>query len=127
MTRLTLVYFLIAASILTVVHVISNEFFLYWRFWWLDMPVHVLGGVVAGLGLFVVRDLRLVRSYQQVKLWQVLLLVLILSLFWEVYENLIGRTVLATARFDTFLDLLMGQVGGAIAYFVAQTDSIEGS
>ena len=48
-----LLLFGLASIILAVTHIISLELFLYWRYWWLDLPMHILGGSVVALGMWV--------------------------------------------------------------------------
>lgn len=120
MLQLTTVLFLIAGSMLAVLHIISLKLFLYWRFFWLDIPMHALGGTVVALGLFTFYDLRLVRSKRWLKPVSVVLFVLGVALLWEVYELLIGVPIESNYLFDTGLDIIMGLTGGALGAFVGQ-------
>ena len=85
MLKLPTIFFLIAGSILAVIHVISLELFLYWKYLWLDIPMHALGGAVVALGLFTLHDLW--PRYPKRLLYPipVLLLVLLVAMGWEVY------------------------------------------
>lgn len=36
---------------LALVHYLSFEFFLYWKYLWLDIPVHILGTITVAFGI----------------------------------------------------------------------------
>ena len=112
------VLFLIAASVLAVVHFLSLELYLYWRYLWLDMPMHVLGGAVVALGVFVAYDLSASLPQRWLRIIPVMSAVLIVALSWEVYEVAIGIPIDAEYVRDTLLDLCMGILGGLIGFVV---------
>ncbi len=119
------ILFIVAGSILAVSHYFSIEFYLYWRYLWLDIPMHFLGGVAAGLGLFVLRDLRLVGtkgflSDRWLKLDAVFLYLLSVTVIWEVFEILAGTPKSSNYALDTVLDIAMGLTGGLFAYWLAK-------
>lgn len=118
MLKLPTILFLIAASILAVIHVVSLELFLYWKHQWLDIPVHALGGAVVALFFFTLHNL--LPKYPARLLYPipVLLLVLLVSLAWEVYELLIGIPIEDNYEVDTIVDLIMGMLGGIMGYTV---------
>ncbi|MEM9336432.1 MAG: hypothetical protein AAGA35_01080 [Patescibacteria group bacterium] len=125
MIQLATIYFLIAGSILAVVHIIALELFLYWHFLWLDIPVHLLGGCVAGLGLYVLRDLRIIPALYCFKLWQILGFVIIVAGLWELFELfIVGREIEENFIQDTIIDLIMGFLGGWIAYYVGESSKL---
>lgn len=109
----TFILFAIAATTLALLHILALEFFLYWTYLWLDIPMHLLGGAVVSLGLLV--------CFPRVKLWLVLLFVLCVGCGWEVFEWVTGILYTETAPFaDTALDLVMDLVGGAVGYGLAK-------
>jgi len=118
MLKLPTVFFLIAFSFLAVVHVVALQLFLYWHYWWFDLPMHFIGGAVVALGLFTLYDLRLVIPERYLALIPVLLLVLLIAMVWEVYELFIGVPIEGDYVSDTLIDLVMGLSGGALGYFV---------
>ena len=109
---------LIASSVLALIHIISLELFLYWRFFWLDVPIHALGGAVAALGVFALYDLGFPASKRYLKLIPVLAFVLIVAFMWEIYELKIGIIIEDDYEIDTIIDLGMGLLGGFIGYIV---------
>lgn len=123
MLQLPTLYFLLSSSILAITHVLALELFLYWRYWWLDIPVHFLGGIVAGLGLYVLRDLRVLDRSFSISLIKVLACVFVVAVAWEVFEYSIGYPVIEFFWSDTLIDLAMGLLGGLVAYTVASSSS----
>jgi hypothetical protein len=120
MLQLTTIFFLIASSILAVVHLISLEFYLYWRFLWLDVPVHVLGGAVVALGVLSLYDLRVPLPKRWRSFAPVVFFVIIIALLWEWYEIAIGIPVEVSHELDTAIDLLAGICGGVLGYIVGK-------
>ena len=113
--------FLLSGAILAVLHFLSIELHLYWRYPWLDLPIHALGGATVALGLLSVHDLfpRVSRSFFTFK--SVLIFVLLAALIWEVFEVSIGITF-EPGRYviDTLSDIVIGLAGGAVGYFVGK-------
>ena len=123
MPTLPVVFFLISASVLAMIHIISLELFLYWQHLWLDIPVHMLGGATIALGIFAIHDL--IPKFPSRLLYPipVLLLVLVASLAWEVFEIKAGVPIEANFKVDTMIDLIMDMLGGVIGYVVAYSIS----
>ena len=121
MLQLTTVIFLISLSLLAVLHVISLKLFLYWRFWWLDIPMHLFGGAIVALGVYTLYDLRLFVPKRYLQLLPLLLIVFAVSLSWEVYELFIGIPIEDSFVPDTITDLSMGLIGGAIGYSIGKS------
>jgi glycopeptide antibiotics resistance protein len=114
--------FLVALSTLLIVHVLATNFYLYWKYGWLDMSVHVLGGTTIALGFFLLPLFNIRISKRFFTLLAVLLSVLVRGLFWEVYEYQFARTVQIGEQgfwIDTVTDLCMDTLGGFIGYSVA--------
>ena len=118
MVRINTVFFLIASSILLVVHLLATKLYLYWLFSWIDIPVHFLGGSVVALGVFSAYDLRLPLPKRWLSFVPVFLFVLMIALAWEVYEIEIGIRIDANYVTDTLTDIFMGMFGGAVGYVV---------
>lgn len=123
MLKLPTIFFLIAGSILVVIHILSLELFLYWKYPALDIPMHALGGAVIALLFFTLHDL--IPRYPSRLLYPipVLLLVLLVSLVWEVYELQIGIPIEEDFEIDTITDLIMGMLGGVMGYVVGYSVS----
>lgn len=115
----TTLIFLIAALVLAVTHYFSLELYLYWRYLWLDMPMHLLGGAVVALGYLSLRDFIPRLPSRWFRPIIVVGFVFLIAVLWELFEQIIGvefdhdRYVI-----DTLSDLIMGLLGGTIGYFV---------
>ena len=114
--------FLLSGVSLAVLHYLSLEFYLYWRYLWLDIPMHALGGSVVALGFLSLKDMypRWPRKYLSV--WWTVTFVVFAALVWEVFEIAIGvefepdRYVM-----DTISDLVVGIFGGLVGYYVGSS------
>jgi len=118
MMKLPTLFFIIALMLLMSVHVIALRLFLYWQIWWLDIPMHILGGVVISVGIFALHDMRLWIKKRHLSYIPVLLLVCVAALSWEVYELCVGTAIEENYLMDTITDLAMGLVGGTIGYTI---------
>lgn len=109
-------YWLIAAMVLAAglaaLHIYALDTYLYWRFVWLDVPVHFLGGLT--LSMLVIG---LIRNFHP-KTFVLVMAGVIAG--WEVFELLIQTQREANFAFDTALDLLMGALGAVVAYALAR-------
>lgn len=112
-------FFLLTAIVLASTHYLSLEFFLYWRYLWLDIPMHALGGLTAALGFLSIRDFipKLPPSWS--RLLPTLVFTLLVALVWEAFEVLAGIMLDPNYAADTALDLFMGLLGGLVGYAVA--------
>ena len=121
MPKTNTLLFLVALSILALVHIVSLELFLYWRYLWLDVPVHVLCGIVVVLGAYTFNELKLPWSHFLVtNFWNTLTFVVTIMLAWEIFEVWAGIPILDNYIFDTTLDLISGFTGGLIGYLLAK-------
>lgn len=119
MLQLTTVLFLISFSLLAVIHYLAMKLYLYWQFLWFDLPMHFFGGAIVALGVFAMRDLRIVpRSW--LSAWFVILVVVLVAVAWEVFEFYAGVVGVTKDMYvqDTAIDLVLGIVGGYVGYFV---------
>jgi len=117
MLQLTTILFLIAFSMLAAIHYLALQLFFYWRFTWFDIPMHLFGGAVVALGVFTLRDLRLIpNTFLTVKM--VLLFVFITAGVWELFELYAGVPIDEAYYPDTTLDVIMGMLGGYLGYIV---------
>ncbi len=120
MIKLNTVFTLAAASVLAVVHVLSLQFFLYWHYLWLDIPMHALGGAVVALAIFVPYDFGAPLPKRWLQPLSVLLMVLLVALSWEVYEIMIGIPFGEDYAADTVSDLAAALLGGIVGFIVAK-------
>ncbi len=108
----------ISALYLLILFLISRFIFepthLYYEIKWLDIPMHVLGGIgVASLGYGIV-------SYagKNPTFWRIFIFYTIVAIAWELYEY--SRDLLNDQPWngwlDTTSDFLNGAIGAIIAY-----------
>lgn len=86
--------------------------YLYWRYVWLDVPMHLLGGLT--IGVFLVPLIGNFKPHLYV------LGFVAIAVGWEVFEYMLVARREANFVFDTALDLLMDAVGGTLAYVAAR-------
>lgn len=121
MLQQTTIIFIIAASVLAVLHNISLQLFLYWRYAWLDIPMHVLGGAVVTLGWFTLYDFRVLKSTYWQRFLIIISIVFLVAFGWELYEYCMLSTLPSDYYLDTVTDITMGLIGGSIGYIVSLT------
>ena len=93
------------------------EYFLYWRIWWLDIPMHFFGGMWAGLcGLWLIT-----RRGNSPSLILCLAFALFVGIAWEVFEYSEGITASHFSYlFDTAKDIVMDLLGAALGWVLAK-------
>lgn len=86
--------------------------FLYWRYPWFDVPMHLLGGVVVAVTLVAVLP----------RLQKLAFLAALAAVFvgWEVFEYAFGIPRESNYVFDTALDLLNDSIGASMVYLFAR-------
>lgn len=110
-------FFLSALMTLALVHILALKFFLYWKYTWLDIPVHVLGGVCVALGFSILPYLRINLPSRYATFFAYMTFVLLVGLAWEVFEIMSGMNSIDEYFLsDTLLDLSMDLCGGWLGY-----------
>lgn len=101
-------------------HYLFEPMYLYHELIWLDIPMHILGGL--GVGTLVISLLKLAGI--QVSLAQVILLYLVVAFSWELYEYARGAMVYdALYKYlDSVKDIVMGGVGVYVGYKLISTN-----
>lgn len=89
--------------------------YLYYEIWWLDIPMHILGG--AGIYFFVYSIFSYKNKNTSFK--KVIFYTIVICLIWEMYEYLRGANMYLDLSdyLDSVKDLINGIIGGAIAFF----------
>lgn len=88
--------------------------YLYYEIWWLDIPMHVMGGfgIAALAGAFF--------TYRGIKVsyWKLFIAYLIAAVTWEMYEYVYNAMSFGglSEWFDTMKDIIDGWIGMSIAY-----------
>jgi hypothetical protein len=111
---LLLLIFILAVGVATLDRT-GHFLSLYWSLWWFDILMHFLGGLLIGLAsawayVFVFKKgtRGLIRA--------TLLSVLIVGIFWELYEVYIGIQVTHEPYvWDTSVDIILDLIGAYLA------------
>ncbi|KKW25050.1 MAG: hypothetical protein UY67_C0001G0052 [Candidatus Kaiserbacteria bacterium GW2011_GWA2_52_12] len=87
---------------------------LFFRLWWFDIPMHLLGGVWAGYAVIWV----LQRKGWGVSLVHAVVGAFAIGVAWELFEYFwdMPRSPFMSYPLDTAKDLLMDILGGVVAY-----------
>ena len=115
-------------SLLTILIVIIFHFFAlkndwYWRVRWIDIPAHIIGGFgVALLAVWVAlkfKHINNICNYKLKSFFIILISVLSVGIFWEIFELLFRFTHFGHANYwkEFIIDVANGLIGGVIAYF----------
>lgn len=114
-----LTFFFTALILLAVVHIVALELYLYWKFPWFDVPMHLLGGVAVALGYSILCT-RFSPRFQTLS-WYIIS-VLFIGIGWECFEYVAGISLVREESFllDTALDLCMDTLGGILGYGIVQ-------
>lgn len=121
MLQLTTIFFVIALSVLAGLHYLALEFFLYWHYTWLDIPMHLLGGIVAALAVFTLYDFKICIPRRLLHVFPVWLLSLVVILAWEVFKLYAGKEIDEDFVIDTIVDVVVGSLGSIIGFFIAKS------
>ena len=103
---------------ISVLHILASKFYWYTSIWWLDMPMHFLGGL--WLGLFFI-FISFKKEFNRKLIFEILLGVLLVGICWEIFEIL---TLKYPFNFlDNISDVLLDLAGGtfSIFYFLKKT------
>ncbi len=116
---LTLFFLLSTVLLMGITDFAARTFSLYWQYPWLDIPMHLLGGVAVVLAIFSLAELLTSFPERYVTLVPILTVVLIVGLLWEFVEIQIGIPLLeADFEVDMISDLSMDVAGGILGYIV---------
>lgn len=112
----------LAVTLLFTVHMIASLEALYFKIWWLDIPMHLWGGVCVALAALASYQLY-PRTVDQLSLWiGVILVVLVIGSVWELYEVALNN-LYNIDRFDLLdmvSDLINDTLGALAALFVSK-------
>ena len=97
---------------------LADKFYWYNSIWYFDIIMHFLGGVWVGLFFIYVFSRRSLDNL----IFKVVLSVLLIGIFWEIFEfyvnNVVGRTPFNVV--DTLFDIIFDFFGGllSVLYFL---------
>jgi|TARA_Y100000310_G_scaffold345866_1_gene471915 hypothetical protein len=108
-----------ALTLVALAHHVANIFYLYWTLPWIDLPIHMLGGVWVGLTslwFFYFSPYKQGTLNKKSVFITAFVAILIVSVSWEVFEILIGVQIGDSYFYLAGLDLIGGFIGAGIAY-----------
>ncbi|HYF12727.1 MAG TPA: hypothetical protein VD928_00280 [Candidatus Paceibacterota bacterium] len=102
------------ALVTAVLYIYGKENSLFWYYWWYDIPMHILGGLVIG---FWIAAIAAQRSFPIRKTFLLTLIAVIcIGVAWEIYEYTFDLIPdVANYPLDTVADLCNDVLGAAIA------------
>lgn len=114
--------FFCALTTIAIVHAVALEQYLYWKYFWFDIPMHLFGGITCALGYSILPFLRItIKERYQTVLWYILFTVSI-GILWEVFEVVTHISIVEPGFIqDTLTDLLMDMLGAGIGYGIVQS------
>ena len=113
--RITLLFSVLV--MIALVHVASLEFYLYWRYLWLDMPMHVLGGIAVALGFSALPFFGIHLKQKFTTCVWYIVVVFVVGILWEVFEIFAGISIHEPGFVvDTVIDLVLDIVGACVGY-----------
>lgn len=118
-----LTFFFSALTTLALVHALAQEFFLYWKYLWFDIPMHMLGGVCVALGYALLPFFRVTLPPRYTSRMAYLVVVLMVGIAWESFEYAAGISIVSASDdfiLDTTFDLIMDLFGGLIGYGIVK-------
>jgi hypothetical protein len=123
---MTLAKIAIGPLLVLAIHLMADVFGWYEKIFWLDMPMHFIGGMAIAMSSFYFLKYAEVSSKQVgIKLLTLLLILALTALAaiaWEILEfgmDRIFSTTLQPSVYDTMKDLAFGLIGGAVVGIVA--------
>lgn len=118
------------AIFIIAIDTLANKMSWYWIFKWLDIPMHILGGILAGyFGLWLYSLAIWYKSKYKIsivdlvnkskRIWPAIISAIIVGIVWEVIEYYFGLSGLNEIhRTDTLFDLVNDTFGGFLAFLV---------
>ncbi len=98
-------------------HVLAEFFELYWRYEWLDIPMHIFGGILLMLIIGSLITMRIL-PYRFFETWRLPLVLALVLGGWELFGIMRYSGLKSGFWFDTSLDLLCGTVGLALGHSI---------
>ena len=107
---------------LAMIHIVALKFFLYWKYFWLDIPMHIFGGITCALGFVICLSRNKLTTAWYTSLWGYLSFTFFIGIAWELFEVTSGFSIIDEHFVsDTITDLSMDILGGVIGYAIVNT------
>lgn len=100
-------------------HLLAIEHSLYWTFRWLDTPMHLLAGLVIGIGMGILLTSRMWRGRRF--FFGVIAATLIIGTVWEIIEYEAGvSSIEPYFALDTLKDYVNDVIGALLGALLVQ-------
>lgn len=94
-------------------HLAAIYYSLYWSLLWFDFPIHAAAGAMVGILSYLIASWVFSRNYTP---YVAALLLVCVGFSWEVFEYVIGTSVLEPGFVsDTLQDFVADFIGGGLA------------
>ncbi|MEZ4104055.1 MAG: hypothetical protein R3B60_02080 [Candidatus Paceibacterota bacterium] len=123
-TKISLPVIIFFWIVFTGFHIFFKYTELYWFYLWLDIPMHLAGGFLVVMTWYFLRQVMAGGKIFSQKFFHPLTILAIMMIGWEIYKYMIGDIVSDNYVQDTILDLIMGTVGGLIAFRLFKSSKI---
>ena len=118
---------LLLISIITIIligifHFLALKYSWYWSFRWIDIPMHIIGGFWVSITVLWVSlkigHIESINGYKKKALLVILGSVLIVAIFWELFELIFKITSLHDIGYwkDSLCDILNTFIGGVVGF-----------
>jgi hypothetical protein len=117
--KLLITFTLIFGLQFVVLHALAEFFELYWRYAWLDIPMHVFGGVLL---ILILNTLVIVKALPErfINLPTLPFVIGGVLILWEIFGVIRFGGFKPNYVMDTSLDLLFGILGAVGGYYLAK-------
>ena len=117
---------LFLSAVLSILNLLGLHFYFYWIYWWFDVVMHFMAGIIGGLATYWV----LVHSgffwkqgkgSPRLQILAVFICVFIVGVAWEVMEYVSHTAGSSQESYavDTMNDLILDSAGAIIAALIA--------
>ena len=118
---LTLISICALAALIFVLNNMALAEYFYWQYWWYDIMMHGLGGLL--IGSIVTWGLLRIGYAQTLPrvafFWATVLGIVIVGVGWEIMEYTNGFFIgEVNVLADTILDIIMDIMGGIVGWFL---------
>ena len=108
------------ALVIALFQALANEYYLYWEWWWADIVMHFLGGLLIASGVlwWLHFEIPVGLRSQVPKFLTALLAIIVVGVAWEVFEYVTGMYNAVNYTLDVTLDLVTNVGGMLFAYLL---------
>lgn len=97
------------------IHTISEWLALYWRYTWLDIPMHILGGIVIVLMLASLRQI--LPMFARLSTGALCMVLVAILVSWELFGIFRFGGLKPGFAIDTTFDIICGLLGIILGYY----------